>query len=93
MNLKCNGCGKAHHEVRLLVALLNGDTHICNECVDLCSEIVHEKDGLARVSVSELEKLRERAHQAVLARSWIDSVRQSMAHADSHLPPSDEVVG
>jgi ATP-dependent protease Clp ATPase subunit len=84
VNLKCSGCGKAHHEVRRLVAL-SSETHICNECVDLCSEIVHDDGGFVKVAASELEKLRAQAQQAALARIWIDNVRQSMARADDEL--------
>jgi hypothetical protein len=37
--LYCGFCAKSQHEVKKLIA---GPTvHICNECVDLCHEIVH----------------------------------------------------
>jgi ATP-dependent Clp protease ATP-binding subunit ClpX len=36
--LKCSFCGKGHNEVKKLIA---GPTvYICNECVDLCNEII-----------------------------------------------------
>lgn len=39
--LYCSFCGKVEHEVLVLVA---GPTvFICNECVDLCVDIVREK--------------------------------------------------
>ena len=85
MSLTCAGCGKAQLEVRLLVAL-SDRLYVCNECVDLCSEIVHEKDGFVKVAVIELEGLRQQARQAALARIWIDGVRQSVALADAELP-------
>ena len=38
--LYCSFCGKSQHEVRKLIA---GPTvYICNECVELCMDIVHE---------------------------------------------------
>ena len=38
--LYCSFCGKSQHEIRKLIA---GPTvYICNECVELCSDIVHE---------------------------------------------------
>lgn len=88
MIAKCSGCGKAHSEVRRMVAL-SDSTNICNECVDLCSEIVHEEGGFVKVALSELESLREQAQQARLARIWIDSVRDSIARADVELPSHD----
>src|SRR3981081_2593282 len=40
--LYCSFCGKSQHEVRKLIA---GPTvFICNECVELCTDIVHEED-------------------------------------------------
>jgi|GEM_PF-4808876 len=86
MNLKCAGCGKAHQEVRLLVALTD-TLHICNECVDLCLEICADKtyggDGFVRIATKELESLRKQVHQAEMTKIWISSVRDAMDRADA----------
>ena len=37
----CSFCGKSQHEVRKLVA--GPCAFICNECVELCSDIIHEE--------------------------------------------------
>lgn len=42
-NTICNFCGKDSTQVRKLLAGNNG-THICNECVNLCYDIVVEDD-------------------------------------------------
>jgi len=43
-NLYCSFCGKSQHEVRKLIA---GPTvYICNECVELCSDIVDEEQKI-----------------------------------------------
>ncbi|MNB93931.1 ATP-dependent Clp protease ATP-binding subunit ClpX [compost metagenome] len=39
--LKCSFCGKKKDSVKKLVA--GPGVHICNECIDLCSEIVEEE--------------------------------------------------
>ena len=39
----CSFCGKSQHEVPKLIA--GPAVFICDECVDLCSEIVEEKTG------------------------------------------------
>lgn len=39
--LYCSFCGKIHTEVRELIA--GPAVLICDECVDLCSEILHKK--------------------------------------------------
>ncbi|HDB4762337.1 TPA: ATP-dependent Clp protease ATP-binding subunit ClpX [Staphylococcus aureus] len=40
-NLKCSFCGKDQDQVKKLVA--GSGVHICNECIELCSEIVEEE--------------------------------------------------
>ena len=40
--LYCSFCGKSQHEVRKLIAGPN--VFICNECVELCNEIIREED-------------------------------------------------
>ena len=51
-NLHCSFCGKAQKEVKKLIA---GPTvYICNECVDLCNEIIDDED--VKDIESELEE-------------------------------------
>src|SRR2546429_9941613 len=41
-NLVCSFCGKSQDEVRKLIA---GPTvYICDECIDLCNDIIAEED-------------------------------------------------
>ncbi|WP_210124374.1 ATP-dependent Clp protease ATP-binding subunit ClpX [Staphylococcus sp. GDB20D115P1] len=52
-NLKCSFCGKDQDQVKKLVA--GSGVYICNECIELCSEIVQEElaqaepDGLTEL--------------------------------------------
>ncbi|MFQ3839216.1 ATP-dependent Clp protease ATP-binding subunit ClpX [Staphylococcus pseudoxylosus] len=52
-NLKCSFCGKDQDQVKKLVA--GSGVYICNECIELCSEIVEEElaqaepEGLAEL--------------------------------------------
>ena len=39
--LHCSFCGKAQDEVKKLIA--GPSVYICNECVDLCNEIIEEE--------------------------------------------------
>lgn len=52
-NLKCSFCGKDQDQVKKLVA--GSGVYICNECIELCSEIVEEE--LAQHSSEELTEL------------------------------------
>jgi len=40
--IKCSFCGKTQDQVRKLIAGPNG-AYICDECVDICSEIIEEE--------------------------------------------------
>ncbi|MBU3871967.1 ATP-dependent Clp protease ATP-binding subunit ClpX [Staphylococcus coagulans] len=51
-NLKCSFCGKDQDQVKKLVA--GSGVYICNECIELCSEIVEEE-----LSQQETEELTE----------------------------------
>jgi ATP-dependent Clp protease ATP-binding subunit ClpX len=54
--LYCSFCGKSQHEVRKLIA--GPSVYVCDECVSLCNEIIHEipADGQA-ASSAPLSKL------------------------------------
>ncbi|MBH9580926.1 ATP-dependent Clp protease ATP-binding subunit ClpX [Staphylococcus felis] len=51
-NLKCSFCGKDQDQVKKLVA--GSGVYICNECIELCSEIVEEE-----LNHNEVEELTE----------------------------------
>ncbi|MEC7701112.1 MAG: ATP-dependent Clp protease ATP-binding subunit ClpX [Pseudomonadota bacterium] len=46
--LYCSFCGKSQHEVRKLIAGPN--VFICNECVELCMDIIREEDKTQLIS-------------------------------------------
>ena len=50
-DLYCSFCGKNQHEVRKLIA---GPTvFICDECVDLCTDIIKEENKTSLVQSSK----------------------------------------
>jgi ATP-dependent Clp protease ATP-binding subunit ClpX len=51
-NLYCSFCGKSQHEVKKLIA--GPSVFICDECIDLCNDIV--RDELATTTVAEAGK-------------------------------------
>ncbi|KAB3542685.1 ATP-dependent Clp protease ATP-binding subunit ClpX, partial [Bacillus safensis] len=52
-NLKCSFCGKDRDQVKKLVA--GSGVYICNECIELCAEIVEEE--LNQQQAEELTEL------------------------------------
>ncbi|USO02339.1 MAG: ATP-dependent Clp protease ATP-binding subunit ClpX [Alphaproteobacteria bacterium] len=53
--LFCSFCGKSQNEVRKLIA--GPAVFICNECVDLCNDIVHEEEDIAPQKAKTSETL------------------------------------
>lgn len=51
--LHCSFCGKSQHEVRKLIA--GPSVYVCDECISLCNEIIHE--GIDEAKVSQAENL------------------------------------
>lgn len=54
--LHCSFCGKNQHEVEAMIA--GFDVFICNNCVDLCNEMIaefrEEKEGVKDEQPTEL---------------------------------------
>ena len=44
--LYCSFCGKSQHEVRKLIA--GPSVFICDECIELCNDIIREEGTAAR---------------------------------------------
>src|SRR3978361_624872 len=56
--LKCSFCGKSQKQVKKLIA--GPGVYICDECIDLCNEIIEEElNETADVGLEELPKPRE----------------------------------
>jgi ATP-dependent Clp protease ATP-binding subunit ClpX len=51
----CSFCGKDQDEVGKLIA--GPDVFICDECIELCNEIVHDKDGSDSAETQERAKV------------------------------------
>lgn len=53
--LKCSFCGKSQKQVKKLIA--GGGVYICNECIDLCNEIIAEELSAERANKMDKESL------------------------------------
>ncbi len=51
--LKCSFCGKSQKQVRKLIA--GPGVYICDECIELCNEIIEEELGAASTQIEEIE--------------------------------------
>src|SRR5512137_314306 len=53
--LYCSFCGKSQHEVRKLIA--GPSVFICDECIELCNDIIREEGSTAEAARSDKNKL------------------------------------
>src|SRR5690242_12271698 len=53
--LYCSFCGKSQHEVRKLIA--GPSVFICDECIELCNDIIREEGATADASRTDKNKL------------------------------------
>lgn len=54
--LKCSFCGKSQKQVKKLIA--GGGVYICDECIELCNEIIEEELGAAQTEADEEKEMR-----------------------------------
>ena len=70
--LYCSFCGKSQHEVRKLIA--GPSVFICDECIDLCNDIIKEEvqaEGVERTGSKRLptpHEIREKLDQYVIGQ-------------------------
>ena len=53
--LYCSFCGKSQHEVRKLIA--GPSVFICDECIELCNDIIREEGAAAESARTDRNKL------------------------------------
>ena len=92
-HLKCSFCGKSQEQVRKLIA--GPGVYICDECVDLCNEILDEElfDSGATVpqSVPRREQMPERRRTpSPIAFNQVPKPREIKNYLDEHVIGQDE---
>lgn len=92
-HLKCSFCGKSQEQVRKLIA--GPGVYICDECVDLCNEILDEElldsSAPAPQPVPRTEPpQKRRVRTASLSLSQIPKPRELKKYLDEHVIGQDE---
>ncbi len=92
-HLKCSFCGKSQEQVRKLIA--GPGVYICDECVDLCNEILDEElldsSAPAPQPVPRTEPpQKRRARSASISLSQIPKPRELKKYLDEHVIGQDE---
>jgi ATP-dependent Clp protease ATP-binding subunit ClpX len=93
-HLKCSFCGKSQEQVRKLIA--GPGVYICDECVDLCNEILDEELFDSSSAVPQPAPRREQqpekrqSRSASLSLNQIPKPREIKKHLDEHVIGQDE---
>ncbi|MBW4443138.1 MAG: ATP-dependent protease ATP-binding subunit ClpX [Plectolyngbya sp. WJT66-NPBG17] len=92
-HLKCSFCGKSQEQVRKLIA--GPGVYICDECVDLCNEILDEElfdSSAAPQPVPRREQAPEkrRSRSANISLNQLPKPREIKKYLDEHVIGQDE---
>ncbi|MEM6450480.1 MAG: ATP-dependent protease ATP-binding subunit ClpX [Cyanobacteria bacterium P01_D01_bin.105] len=93
-HLKCSFCGKSQEQVRKLIA--GPGVYVCDECVDLCNEILDEELFDSSSSVAAPAQRREQAPErrrkspSRIALNQIPKPREIKAYLDEHVIGQDD---
>ena len=93
-HLKCSFCGKSQEQVRKLIA--GPGVYICDECVDLCNEILDEELFDSSTAAPQPVPRREQAPEkrkvrsANLSINQIPKPREIKKYLDEHVIGQDE---
>lgn len=92
-HLKCSFCGKSQEQVRKLIA--GPGVYICDECVDLCNEILDEELLDSGTPVPQPVPQREppqkrRTRAAGISLNQIPKPRELKKHLDEHVIGQDD---
>jgi ATP-dependent Clp protease ATP-binding subunit ClpX len=86
--LKCSFCGKSQEQVRKLIA--GPGVYICDECVDLCNEILDEElveptTDVAQPNSKESSLPKRRRQQETFAQREIPKPKEIKDYLDEHV--------
>jgi ATP-dependent Clp protease ATP-binding subunit ClpX len=92
-HLKCSFCGKSQEQVRKLIA--GPGVYICDECVDLCNEILDEElldsNAAAPQQAARTEAPQKRhARSGSLSFNQMPKPREIKKHLDEHVIGQEE---
>lgn len=55
INLVCSFCGKSQAEVKRLISSPTGDSFICDECIDVCKDIIREGKAKEKETATKID--------------------------------------
>lgn len=83
--IRCSFCGKTEEQVRKLIAGPSG-TYICDECVEICAEIIDEdsagytEDGNGEINLLKPQEIKTFLDDYVIGQDEAKKVQIGRAH-------------
>lgn len=68
---KCSFCGKSQQKAKRIIASPNGDAYICDECIEICKEIVTEvvkKSTFEKIELPTPSEIKERLDDYIVGQ-------------------------
>lgn len=96
--LYCSFCGKSQHEVKKLIA--GPSVFVCNECVDLCNDIIKEEEQASgthgeQLSLRKPHEIHALLNQYVIGQDYAKKVLSVAVYNHykrlNHKPSNDDV--
>lgn len=79
--LCCSFCGKPQEAVKKLIANPDGNSFICNECIDICKDILHEENVAkldSKIDLLAPEEIKKRLDDYIVGQ---DDAKRALAVA------------
>ena len=77
LECKCSFCGKSQREARKLVASPNGDAYICDECIEVCKEIITDvtkKSTFEKIDLPTPSEIKEKLDEYIVGQDEVKKV-------------------
>ena len=93
--LKCSFCGKTQDQVKKLIA--GPEVYICDECVELCNEILDEeffesKDKESSAEGENIEKSEKPIPKPHEIKAYLDQLQTISSEYDDSVSQSDSTI-
>ena len=71
IDCKCSFCGKSQRDAKKLIASPSGESFICDECVDICKEIITEispKTKFEKIELPTPNEIKEKLDEYIIGQ-------------------------
>ncbi len=77
LECKCSFCGKSQKDAKKLVASPNGDAFICDECIEICKDIVTDvvqKQTFEKIELPTPSEIKEKLDEYIVGQDEVKKV-------------------